>query len=764
MANISYIYVANYQNGNTYHAFSPLSDGFTSVAGYGYASSNFVSAIKFKTSSPASAISLQFYTVSPVGGYTDLKYKVTEGEDSSLKNATASTAADGTFKASASAYTQNTLNITRGFKANTEYVIYLWTAKSTDYYSYISFRAYASSYPLTMSYTAASSYTLTSSASTGSSLTVSINSSPFGRSGNLSSGSTIYAGEVLKFVYSVSSGYVIATHTVNGSSFSSGDTRAVSGNISVVVSANNAISEISASNGTFGTSITISITTHSASYTYTLKATCGPNSATIVSGATAPTQNWTPPASWMNSFTTVTSANCTLTVETYLGATRLGSNSVTVLLSMPTSGANSIIPTPSIVVSDAMGYAATYGGYIPGKSKFSVTVTDGLKFGASISTRSTSANGATYTATSFTTNPISSSASSISTVVKDSRGKTATVTQNVTILSYDNPMVTSFAVHRCDSSGTPDENGDYFYASWGAKVYPLNNLNTRSLTMKYRATGDPSWTSVTITLTAYTQSGSTSPVAVSADSSYDVQLILSDAFGSVTMTAKLSTVAAVIDLLNNGKGAAFGKVAETSNLLDVAWGARIRDSLTVDGGGNIAKADVEISASIDTEFDAKMFHTAQGITGGVFPSDAQNRYGAGITIPYRKPHGNTSTDFAVQIWAPNGDASNGNNLYYRTSSASAWKPWKTVQVVDTEEYSFTVSYAAGTIGTRGYQSTVALSKVPKAVSISYIQDSSAINPLAFWTPSGGGATLYFNAYRATASAVSSNSVRVTVMY
>ena len=38
-----------------------------------------------------------------------------------------------------------------------------------------------------------------------------------------------------------------------------------------------------------------------------------------------------------------------------------------------------------------------------------------------------------------------------------------------------------------------------------------------------------------------------------------------------------------MDFLADGKGVAFGKVAETSNLLDAAWSARVRKNFTVDG-------------------------------------------------------------------------------------------------------------------------------------------------------------------------------------
>lgn len=609
-----------------------------------------------------------------------MAYKILSAYDASYNAKVGSSNEDGSVSIPDYSYQTIAFTVNKLLPAGTYYLVTWAIPPSSDAFTTsIYFTSSTSvSVPVSISYAATTQYKITFNASTGSSISASIYSSPYGRSGSLAHNATVYAGEVITVNYSVSAGYVLDTATINGSSFTSGARYTIAGNTSVAVSADRAISEISASNGTFGTQQTISITRYGTAYTHTIKAVCGTNSETIVSGSTATSINWTPQASWMTSFPNATSASCTLTVETYSGATKLGSNSVTITLSMPTSGANSILPTPSISVYDAMGYRDTFGGYIAGKSKYAVTVTDGLKFGANISTRSTTANGATYTAASFTTNPISASATSISTTVKDSRGKTATATASTTILAYDNPSVTAFSVHRCTSGGVPDDNGDHFYASWGVKVSPLNNLNDKDLEMKYREVGTSVWTSVPITLTAYTQSGTTSPEAVTADSSYEVQLALTDAFGTVTITTQLSTVAAVMDILNSGNGIAFGKVAETDNLLDSQWDIRTHGDLTVDGGGNITKAEVNASLDIDAEYDSTFFHT-NNTSAGSFPSGASSRHGAGITLPYRNAHGNANPDFAGQIWIPNGDMANGaNEMFFRASVANSWNAWQKV--------------------------------------------------------------------------------------
>lgn len=83
------------------------------------------------------------------------------------------------------------------------------------------------------------SFKLSISAGTGSSVTVNRTSSPKkgASTGNLSSGATIYYSDVLKITFTASTGYEIATHTVNGSSFTSGSSHTVTANVSVVATA-----------------------------------------------------------------------------------------------------------------------------------------------------------------------------------------------------------------------------------------------------------------------------------------------------------------------------------------------------------------------------------------------------------------------------------------------------------------------------------------------------------------------------------------------
>lgn len=124
------------------------------------------------------------------------------------------------------------------FLPNTTYYIYVNRA-STDrgYYYYASENSGWGSASITVN--GASAYNLTTSVGTGSSITVNRTSSPSAgaATGNLSSGATIYYNDILNITFGTSTGYNLGAHTVNGSTFTSGNNHTVSGTVSVVSTA-----------------------------------------------------------------------------------------------------------------------------------------------------------------------------------------------------------------------------------------------------------------------------------------------------------------------------------------------------------------------------------------------------------------------------------------------------------------------------------------------------------------------------------------------
>lgn len=102
------------------------------------------------------------------------------------------------------------------------------------------------------------------------------------------------------------------------------------------------------------------------------------------------------------------------------------------------------------------------------------------------------------------------------------------------------------------------------------------------------------------------------------------------------------------------------------------------------------------------------------------------------------------------------------NVYAAFRNGTTWRGERFLHT-RTVNKSATISFAAGTIGTRGYQTSWTASAIggnPIATQLISVTASNEYMPMAFID----GTTAYLNAYRATASAVSNRNVTVQITY
>ena len=416
------------------------------------------------------------------------------------------------------------------------------------------------------------SYTLSISAGTGSSVSVSRTSSPkqSAATGALGNGAMVYYSDVLKISFGASTGYDLATHTVNGSTFTSGNSHTVTGAVSVVATANASTSTISASNGNFGQAVAITVTRRSNSYTHTVTTSCLGQTETIINKGTSTSLSWTPAlATYAPLIPNAMSASATITCTTYNGNTAVGTHTISITLSLR---ATDVKPTVSIAVADPLGYATTYEGFVATKSKIRVTLTNTPKYGATLKTTAITANGESFSASPATTGLITSTSNtSVTAAITDSRGQSSgTQSTTITILAYTQPKINSFSVHRSDSGGTLDESGAYMRVDYNVAITALNNHNAKTLEVKYKKRSVSSWSTQSVSMSAYTASGSVI-IAADTESTYDVQLSLADAFQTTSITTQLSSAHVYpMNFKAGGKGVAFGKVSEIDKAVEIA--------------------------------------------------------------------------------------------------------------------------------------------------------------------------------------------------
>lgn len=343
-------------------------------------------------------------------------------------------------------------------------------------------------------------------------------------------------------------------------------------------------STLSVGNGTLGTEQTLTVTRQSDNFTHTIVAECGDQSKTICTKSEDESIEFTPPIAWASENTTGTSVSVKYTITTYNGSTSLGSNSYTKTCSIPSS----VAPSCSITVTDPTGYADTYGGYIKGLSKFKVVVNATAAQGSAIASYSVTANGSTYTNSSFTTEVLKSSGTlTVKATVKDKRGRSGSASVQKTVLDYSPPVISKLVVGRCNADGTENDQGEYCKVTFSASASSLNNKNSVTYRLYYRKSSDT--TAERKDFTEYANIFSVEDVtyifAADTGSSYVVTLHVIDNFNvekPTTRTTSVSTGFTLMHWLATGLGMGIGKIAELAGYLDVGFKARFRDKVTID--------------------------------------------------------------------------------------------------------------------------------------------------------------------------------------
>lgn len=327
-------------------------------------------------------------------------------------------------------------------------------------------------------------------------------------------------------------------------------------------------SSLSAENGTLGVAQNLTVTKHASNYTHTITYTCGSASGTICTKSSATTVSATLPLSLAAQNTTGENVVVVFRLQTYSGDTAVGSEvTKTVYMYIPLS----VTPTATIAVSDPMGYATTFGGYVQGKSKIRVVTTPTLAYGSPIASCVVTADWSTYNGTDITTIAVRSSGTlTVQSKVVDKRGRGYTATKDITVLPYTSPVISKLTVHRCDSDGTENSAGSYAKVTYSFAITSLSSKNAKTIKLQYKKSSASSYTTVSLT-SAYSATDGTYIFAADDGASYDVVLSVTDSFSTATRSTSVSTAAVIMHFNSEGNGIAFGKISEKKEAVETGW-------------------------------------------------------------------------------------------------------------------------------------------------------------------------------------------------
>ena len=330
---------------------------------------------------------------------------------------------------------------------------------------------------------------------------------------------------------------------------------------------------------TIGSNITVNISRQSSSFTHQVWWRInGTGSWTSLGTGYGTSCTFTLPMSVCNSVTQ--STTCTLNIAiraisngSYVGGEVWSSKTVNV--------PSSVVPSfSSIGVSEAVSSVASLGIYVQSKSKLNLSINGASgSYGSWITAYSISVDGQNIYAASGTTNVINGSGNlTITARITDSRGRQASRTTTINVKAYSAPRLTSYSATR---QSTPTNVSVVASGSITSLLNGSTQKNRLTYVIKYKQSSASSYTSVTVKSGGLSFSNlSRTLTNIDSTKSYDIQLVLSDYFSSVTYQLKLSTTKVIMDLKSTGVG--INKYNERG-VLDVGGTVYVSGGLNVEG-------------------------------------------------------------------------------------------------------------------------------------------------------------------------------------
>lgn len=293
-------------------------------------------------------------------------------------------------------------------------------------------------------------------------------------------------------------------------------------------------------------------------FTHTIKLKCGSAAqVTVATKSSATSIPYTPPLDWAAQNTSGISVNITAEITTYNGDAVVGTNTTTLTASIPAS----VKPTLSVSLSDTSGYQPTYG-WVQVKSTLKATFAAAGSYGSTIKAKSLTIGG--KAASPDGANALTGSGTmAVVATVTDSRGRTASVTRNITVNAYSGPGIQDLAFLRGDYSGgawTDNAMGDDIKLTFTLSIQLTGNKATVEITGASNLTGQTSGAK-TVYLADY-----------GTDSTGVVQVKATDALGgTVTRGITIPTVAVPLNMNFDLQAICFGGVAGKEKTVEFKW-------------------------------------------------------------------------------------------------------------------------------------------------------------------------------------------------
>lgn len=339
---------------------------------------------------------------------------------------------------------------------------------------------------------------------------------------------------------------------------------------------------LSKTSADMGTSVTITTTPAVSTFQHILYYQIGSGSWTAIgTHLTSTTTTWTIPLNLASKVPNGTSLPLTIWCETYNGDTHIGTKSVSLTATVPSSVVPSI---SSITVSESgTDVPSSFGRFVKSKSKLKIVTSASGSYGSTISNYTVEYLGTVYSGSSVTTGVINKSGStSVKVTVTDSRGRKASRTKLIEVVDYNSPSLWGISVNRAKSDGTIADDGIYANITYAYSISSVNSKNAKSFKIEWSA-DQRSWKTLLSNTSDYSKDTSVTPsTSFDSDSKFYFRFTISDSFSTASKILTMTETYSLIDWDFSGKGMGFfGKPSKGNNTLEIFGKTEIQDYVQV---------------------------------------------------------------------------------------------------------------------------------------------------------------------------------------
>ena len=343
--------------------------------------------------------------------------------------------------------------------------------------------------------------------------------------------------------------------------------------------------------------VTVTITPINSTVTHRVTWTFGTRTQVNTTAAGVTTNTFTPPFAWLDQIPNAVSGQASCKVETLSGGTALGFVTANYSIKCPSS----VVPVPGALslspVSDTV--PSGWNVYLRAQSAVkAVLAGEQPGEGSSILSRTITGGGFSASGNTLTTGKIPQFGFvRFTATVTDTRGRTATTTEDAFFMDYSNPDILVFRANRADSGGNPYDDGTQI-AGLVSFRYAAKPMNEAHITVRVDGTAviDNALLPDDVLIYSFILPG---PYAT--DKSYQVQAEIRDTVNAARASA-IVIVNTSLRILNFGPnargGVAFGKLSEQTQAVEIA------------GDWKLMLGAVDVAEELAGKAEAAHTHTA----------------------------------------------------------------------------------------------------------------------------------------------------------